>query len=278
MVFLTRWSFDISGVTLTFDHNSAMTLAVDPSVPTSLFSEVATAVHKWHANLAACHRIYERFKSAAEFHGAGLGRMSEGELFYIISPTNTAGTYLDLFGRSYASDDVKSDIELMFDQDVIDPPEDANPKNLFAAFEENHRRAARIRERYRLYQMAKEYPKEHRGYVYLMRLDETNRYKIGYSVDPWRRAREINSGLPIDIRIIHQIPSNQIACLENELHSRFQRLRFSKRNEWFALGEEDVEYITSLKEVNYEWINSSAWDEILSYRPNQFQRIPKPTS
>lgn len=111
-------------------------------------------------------------------------------------------------------------------------------------------------------QMREQYNKfkdGHVGFVYLFKLS-TGHYKIGYSNNPQRRGREITSGLPITLELVHKIPSNQISCLEDELHQRFKRCRHGT-TEWFSLDDEDIKYIQAITERNYEWVDNPEWDE-----------------
>jgi hypothetical protein len=96
------------------------------------------------------------------------------------------------------------------------------------------------------------YPERLDGYVYLIRI-ETGQYKIGYSKDPEVRSKQIIGPLPVEIEVLHTIPTNQMACAESELHGRFYRSRFGK-TEWFELSDEDVEYIRAITEKKYPWL------------------------
>ncbi len=75
---------------------------------------------------------------------------------------------------------------------------------------------AEMKRKWSMQGIVEKYKAEHSGYVYLFKLS-TGHYKIGFSNNPQRRGREIVSGLPLTIELIHQIASNQIACLEDEL-------------------------------------------------------------
>jgi hypothetical protein len=120
-----------------------------------------------------------------------------------------------------------------------------------------------------LYRRAEEFPRAHHGFVYLMHLTDTKFYKIGFSINPDRRAAEIIavSGMPFEIEVQHRIASNQITCLEDELHTKYSAKRHSPRNEWFMLDDTDIAEIKSKTEVNYEWIDDAEWAEILNLPP-----------
>lgn len=126
--------------------------------------------------------------------------------------------------------------------------------------------------RYRAYERFKplslKFPLAHDGYVYLFQLS-TGHYKIGFSNNPQRRGREITSGLPFSIELLHQIQSNQIACLEYELHVRYADKRHGD-TEWFSLTDAEVLEIKRIADCMYPWIKNDDWDI-------EFRR-PEPTS
>lgn len=110
------------------------------------------------------------------------------------------------------------------------------------------------------------------GYVYLFRLS-SGHYKIGLSNNPRRRGREITSGLPFTLEIIHQIPSNQIACLEHELHEQFKDKRHGT-TEWFELHDSDVAAIKSITGRTYPWIDNPEWGEEFKAKSTFFNMRP----
>ena len=120
----------------------------------------------------------------------------------------------------------------------------------------------RIKEWQAMLPLARSFKEKHQGFVYLFHLRSTKYYKIGLSISPEQRGKQITAGLPIELDLLHTIPSNQIKCLEGQLHHKYQDRRYKgKRTEWFALKKEEVSEIKSLTEVNYEWVdNSEYWD------------------
>lgn len=120
------------------------------------------------------------------------------------------------------------------------------------------------------------FPKEQRGFVYLFKLS-TGHYKIGLSKNPQRRGREIISGLPLKLDLVHQIPSNQIACLEDELHRKYKTKRH-EGTEWFSLDEADVADICAITECDYEWIDNPKWEKFIrsEYAVSKSWLDPKP--
>jgi hypothetical protein len=84
------------------------------------------------------------------------------------------------------------------------------------------------------------------GYVYLFHMDETPWYKIGKSIDPKKRLRELQpTRLPTEIKLLHQISTNYMSELEEILHKRF--VDKSKRGEWFLLTPSDIQSIKFIK-------------------------------
>lgn len=85
-------------------------------------------------------------------------------------------------------------------------------------------------------------------YVYLMRDQSNNYYKIGMSKTPEYRERTLQSEKPtIDMICNKRLPSLKIAkAFEKALHNAFADKRI--RGEWFSLNENDVaEIVESLK-------------------------------
>lgn len=90
--------------------------------------------------------------------------------------------------------------------------------------------------------------KQRRGYVYLMR-SENGRYKIGVSINPEERLKQLQKQYPmikIDLVDYHWNP-NYLGW-ERELHDSFSE--FALGREWFALPEWAV---NGIKELFNEW-------------------------
>lgn len=81
------------------------------------------------------------------------------------------------------------------------------------------------------------------GYVYLL-LAESGHYKIGRTSDPENRAKTFGVKLPFRVEYECVIKTNEMVGLEKELHKKFDAKRID--GEWFALSNDDVEYIKSL--------------------------------
>ncbi|TNF28583.1 MAG: hypothetical protein EP314_03640, partial [Bacteroidetes bacterium] len=75
-------------------------------------------------------------------------------------------------------------------------------------------------------------------YVYLIRNNLTGLYKIGNSIEPYRRERTLQSREPdIDMIILRKSPYT----VETKLHQKYKSKR--QRGEWFELSIKDVKDI-----------------------------------
>jgi len=169
------------------------------------------------------------------------------------------------------SDEGRSQLELwcsyFYEQCVLQPTDEV--LMLHDRLEEADTLLRRYEEYLRFKDLYWKYPDPHTGYVYLFQLS-TGHYKIGFSNNPQRRGREITSGLPFSIELLHQIQSNQIACLEHELHVRYADKRHGD-TEWFSLTPEEVLEIKAMPDCTYPWVGNADWDF-------EFRReTPKPT-
>ena len=81
------------------------------------------------------------------------------------------------------------------------------------------------------------------GWVYLVKAEELNQYKIGRSRTPDIRLKELQKQSPIKLTLIHLIECQDAAVAETYLHKRFAKCRVG--GEWFALSNKDVVWITS---------------------------------
>ena len=85
-------------------------------------------------------------------------------------------------------------------------------------------------------------------YVYLMRNDESSRYKIGVSKDPTKRIEQLQTGNDGDIVLIESFYSKYPTKVETSLQNSFSHTR--KRGEWFDLGiEEEVKFISQCDKI-----------------------------
>lgn len=109
--------------------------------------------------------------------------------------------------------------------------------------------------------------------IYLARCRDV--YKIGYTAsDPAKRIKSLQTGNPSRIELIGTVPGSYEE--EDRLHVRFAAKRVS--GEWFALDDEDVEYILSLNkpfdELSHDEKMERTWELAKKY-PRQFTQLVK---
>lgn len=75
------------------------------------------------------------------------------------------------------------------------------------------------------------------GYIYLLRA-ENNSYKIGTSIQPKRRLKQIRRSIPMGITVVHYFYVRDAYEVERTLHLKYASARIC--GEWFALSEEQV--------------------------------------
>lgn len=80
------------------------------------------------------------------------------------------------------------------------------------------------------------------GYVYLLKCGD--HYKIGQSKKPRKRLKQLRTGSPLPIRVIHTLRTSYYREIERDLHRRFADKR--AEGEWFLLADDDVAHIKSL--------------------------------
>lgn len=75
------------------------------------------------------------------------------------------------------------------------------------------------------------------GYVYLIGTDYKKPIKIGFSVNPWSRLKEITANHPEKLEILLTIRTDK-TC-ESSLHKELRKLRI--KNEWFILTPDIID-------------------------------------
>lgn len=79
------------------------------------------------------------------------------------------------------------------------------------------------------------------GWIYLINICDTDKYKIGVSVNPKRRLADISSALPFELELMAINEVNDPFQFEQSLIDKFKSKLI--KNEWFTLNVEDVKYI-----------------------------------
>lgn len=89
-------------------------------------------------------------------------------------------------------------------------------------------------------------PKKNRpGYIYLIKGDNTDWYKIGQSKRPDIRINQLGTQGPFKSTLIHMHKVPDMDSIEQEWHKMFSGKR--EHGEWFTLSQEDVETFTGWK-------------------------------
>ena len=86
-------------------------------------------------------------------------------------------------------------------------------------------------------------PKKHKGYVYFIQGVCGGSIKIGYSLDPAKRLKELQTGYPDTLTILLMIPGSE--AIERALHRTFEASRL--KGEWFRPDGCVIEKIKELK-------------------------------
>jgi hypothetical protein len=76
------------------------------------------------------------------------------------------------------------------------------------------------------------------GVVYLIKAENTDRYKIGCTANLKSRLKSLRIKNPYELKLIHAISTFDIEALEETLHGKFAEYRV--HSEWFELPKEAV--------------------------------------
>ena len=79
-------------------------------------------------------------------------------------------------------------------------------------------------------------------FIYL--LESWWKYKIWKAININHRIKQLETGNPFPIKLIHYFESSDYSNEEIKLHNHFKSKVF--RNEWFCLNSKDIEYIKSI--------------------------------
>lgn len=82
-----------------------------------------------------------------------------------------------------------------------------------------------------------------KGFVYICNSD-IGLFKIGCSVNPDRRIKDLGLGSSIKHILIHTINTNNMFELEKQLHNKYENKK--EHSEWFRLDDEDLNYLKGL--------------------------------
>ena len=79
-----------------------------------------------------------------------------------------------------------------------------------------------------------------KGYIYFIADTIFNEVKIGYSANPQKRLKELQTARSNELTLLKVIPGNQKE--ERKYHSQFCWYR-KKKGEWFDLSDENKTFI-----------------------------------
>lgn len=75
-------------------------------------------------------------------------------------------------------------------------------------------------------------------FIYLIKDNVTNYYKIGISDNPNKRLQTLNSSNPNKLQILYTKQMNEAREIEKYLHNEFRKYKIAKK-EWFKFEEND---------------------------------------
>ncbi len=107
-------------------------------------------------------------------------------------------------------------------------------------------------------------------YLYLMESEKSGQwvYKIGLSIDPEKRAKELERGMRPDectVTVLHAIPCDSHPYIvETILHETFKSKRLI--GEWFDLNEDDLNWIMSIAKYDGHTLRDISDKEISTER------------
>lgn len=101
-------------------------------------------------------------------------------------------------------------------------------------------------------------------FVYLIKNTETQQHKIGIATNVENRLKQLQTGSPARLEVIHVIKTLTPFELEQELHCKYKDKRLL--GEWFNLSDFEVEEIKNKDTVNQVFITNkkkpiAAWGE-----------------
>jgi len=76
--------------------------------------------------------------------------------------------------------------------------------------------------------------------VYLIRMGETDFYKIGISRNIKKRLISIQNGNPLKVSVLYSIKHKDAESAERFLHIKYKKRRMSASKEWFRFRDEEI--------------------------------------
>lgn len=88
-----------------------------------------------------------------------------------------------------------------------------------------------------------EYPA---GYVYVIKDSKYHKYKIGRTINPKSRLRDIQRNEVGQLEYIYLVRTDDAKSTEKNFHERYAQFRIRKDREWFELGQSQLQDIRNL--------------------------------
>lgn len=109
------------------------------------------------------------------------------------------------------------------------------------------------------------------GYVYVLKCGD--HYKIGQSKRPRKRLTQLRTGSPHPIEVVHTLRTAHFRAIERTLHVKFRDKRGT--GEWFALSDEDIEYIKSIDSMGRTPEQAREYEDSLNAQQAEYQAKQK---
>lgn len=86
-------------------------------------------------------------------------------------------------------------------------------------------------------------------YIYLIQSLEDGYYKIGVSIHPKKRVKQLQTGNSSELKLVEIYQSEHAHKVEKSLQRRYSYLK--KEGEWFDLGlTEEISFLTNCKQID----------------------------
>lgn len=86
-------------------------------------------------------------------------------------------------------------------------------------------------------------------FIYLIKCEDSDNYKIGFSSNPEKRLKELQVGHPFKLNIISTYDSIYYNEIENSLHNKYGYTK--KTGEWFTLSlEDEMNFIDECEKIH----------------------------
>lgn len=93
-------------------------------------------------------------------------------------------------------------------------------------------------------------PYNKKGFVYFLKAEKTNWYKIGMTNNLHDRLNQLRPIMPFKIKIAYYIKANNRYKLEKKIHKVFKDKKIN--GEWFELSTNDIQLIKEFGGIAYE--------------------------